>query len=68
MKRDKLKDDDLLLCHREGELKYVAELYTHSEDVYNFLKEKLKKGSIRNYTHILVYELINKELGYPIPN
>jgi hypothetical protein len=68
MVRDKFRDDDLFISHDEWELKSVAELYARKKEVYNFLKEKSKKGNLRNLTHLLVYELINKELQLPIPN
>jgi hypothetical protein len=68
MVRDAFKDDDLFISHDEWELKYVADLYSRKKEVYNFLKEKSKKGNLRNLTHLLVYELIEKELSLPIPN
>jgi len=67
MARDKVKDDKLFNCSQEHELNYVARLYPDPDKVYKFLRLKCNDGTIRNYTHMEVYELIRKELGYPIP-
>jgi hypothetical protein len=68
MSRDKFKDDDLFSCQQDWELRYIADLYADKQEVYNFLKGKCKNGTIHNFTYILVYELIKKELKLPIPN
>ena len=67
MARDKAKDDKYVNCSEEYELKYVASLYTEKEKVLDFVKKKCAAGVIKYSTHMQVYELIKKELGYPIP-
>jgi len=67
MARDKAKDDKFVNCSEEYELNYVASLYTEKQKVLDFLKKKCADGTIKYSTHKQVYELIKKELGYPIP-
>ncbi len=61
------KDSELFNCSEKHELNYVSGLYDNRKEVYAFLKKKCKSGDIKNSTHKEVYELIKKELGYPIP-
>lgn len=68
MGRDKAKDDKYFNCSQQHEIDYVAGLYKEKEKVRNFLITKCKDGTIKNNTHKEVYQLIEKELGYPIPN
>jgi hypothetical protein len=67
MARDKARDDLLFNCSQEWELKYVASHYPDRDKVYNFLKRKCESREIHNFSHKQVYELIKKELEYPIP-
>jgi hypothetical protein len=69
MARDKAKDDLLFNCSQEHELKYVSGLYEGVEEliVYNFLVNSCQNGSIKNFTHLQVYSLIQQHYGYPIP-
>jgi hypothetical protein len=67
MARDKSKDDMYFNCSQDYELNYVASLYTEKQKVLDFLKRKCADGTIKYSKHMEVYELIKKELGYPIP-
>lgn len=67
MGRNKTKDDTLFNCSQQHELKYVSGLYSEENKVYEFLEEKCNKGIIKDFTHLQVYKLIEKELGYIIP-
>lgn len=68
MARDKAKDDKLFNCSEPHEIKYVAGLYgSNSAKVETFLKEKCASNVIYHSTHLQVYNLINKELGLPLP-
>jgi len=67
MARDKEKDDLLFNCSQKHEVDYVAGLYNDSDGVRKLLKEKCASNIIYHSTHKKVYELINKELGYVIP-
>jgi len=67
MARDKSKDDKYFNCSQEHEINYVASLYTNTERVKQFLKDKCRQGVIKYSTHMQVYKLIQDELGYPIP-
>lgn len=69
MARDKAKDDKYFNCSQEHELNYVANLYgSNRMQVKEFLKRKCGDNTIHYSTHMEVYELIRRELGYPIPN
>ncbi len=67
MARDKAKDDKLFNCSQQHELKYVASLYPDHKMVLEFLILRCADGTITNLTHKQVYELIHRELGFPIP-
>lgn len=67
MARDKKRDDLLFNCSQDHEITYVAGLYSDKAGVIKFLKENCRNGTIKNFTHMEVYKLIKKELGYPIP-
>jgi tryptophanyl-tRNA synthetase len=68
MRKDKPRDDENFNCSEEHEFDYVSSLYNDTEEVRKFLKDKCKSGDINYSTHKEVYELIEKELGFPIPN
>lgn len=69
MARDKERDDKMFNCSQEWEIDYVANLYpAHETQVKQFLIRKCHDGTIKYYTHMEVYQLIKKELGYPIPD
>ncbi len=68
MGRDKARDDKFFNCQQEHEDHYVANLYSDSNNVSTLLERKCKTNEINYSTHKEVYELIKKELGYPIPN
>ena len=67
MARDKAKDDKYFNCSQEHEINYVAGLYTSRQEVVSFLRRKCNDGTIHYYTHMQVYQLIQRELGYSIP-
>lgn len=69
MARDKSKDDKLFSCSQSWEIDYVASLYgTNKEKVAEFLKKRCEDGTIKNFTHMQVYQLIKKEFEYSIPD
>jgi len=67
MARDKAKDDNLFHCSQAHEHVLVANHYEEKQKVLDFLKEKCDDNTIYHSTHKFVYELIEKELGYPVP-
>lgn len=67
MARDKSRDDMFFSCSQDHELRYVASLYLDRNGVYDFLKRKCGDGTISYLRHMQVYQLIQRELGYPIP-
>ena len=68
MARDKAKDDKLFNCSQNWERDEVAGHYGSNQDkVAAFLKKSCENNTIKNHTHMQVYELIKKEFGYPIP-
>ncbi len=68
MARDISRDDEFFNCEQEHELRYVSGLYAEHQRVYDFLKQKCANNQIKYSTHRQVYELIRKELGFPLPN
>lgn len=67
MQRDKSKDDVYINCSHDSELNYVASLYADSVIVKSFLIGNCAKKSIKYFTYMDVYKLIQKELSYKIP-
>lgn len=67
MGRNKTKDDLELNCHQDSELDYVAGLYEDKIIVKAFLIGSCLNKSIKYLTHMEVYKIIEKELGFPIP-
>lgn len=67
MYRYKDRDYKYFNCSEDHEVRYVAGLYEDSDKVHDFLQKKCGDGTINYSTHMEVYELIERELGYPIP-
>lgn len=67
MSRDKSKDDKYFNCHQDYEVSYIAGLYAEILKVKQFLIKKCSDGTIKYMTHFQIYQLIEKELGYPVP-
>ena len=67
MGRNKAKDDEFFNCSQEHEFDYVANLYSDSDEVKSFLKEKCVSNEIKYSKNKEVYALIEQELGYSIP-
>lgn len=68
MARNKARDDEFFNCDQEHERDYVARQYPeHYKEVYDFLMQKCQNRQIHYSKHIDVYQLIERELGYPIP-
>lgn len=67
MARDKKKDDKFFNCSQGHENYYVSNLYDNSDKVSKFLTNKCASNEINYSTHMEVYKLIEKELGYSIP-
>jgi len=68
MGRDKSKDDEYFHCSEDHEIEYVSNLYDDPEKVRLFLNKKCDSGDINYSKHKEVYELIEDELGFSIPN
>ena len=66
MGRDKVKDNKN--CSLEHNLEYVATLYKDKLTILSFLQKKYMEGTLRYYTHIDVYRLVEKEFGYQVPD
>lgn len=67
MGRDKAKDDKSFNCSQEHELNYVSGLYANKKTVFDFLVISCRNNSLKNSTHMQVYQLIKSKLGYEIP-
>ena len=63
MSSDKKRDDKYFNCDEEYEFTYVASLYKEYDDVYNYLKDKCKDGTIKYNTHKEVYKML-EDAGY----
>lgn len=68
MGRDKSRDDKFFNCKQEHEDHYVANLYSDSKKVSDFLEKKCASSAIKYSTHKEVYDLIKRELGLSIPD
>lgn len=71
MARDKAKDDTFFNCSQQTEHDYVARLYDTEEKrqkVRELLAHACAAQSLHYSTHREVYALIEKRLGYPVPN
>lgn len=67
MQRDKQKDSAEFKCNKDSEVDRIAYLYSDAIIVKAFLIGKCKKKSIKYFTYMETYKLIEKELGYPVP-
>lgn len=67
MARDKAKDDKFFNCDQEHEKNYVAGLYPDKQKVYDYLTLDCLLNNIKNSTHLEVYKLIERKLGYSMP-
>ena len=67
MADNKSKDDSFFNCSEEYELRYVSGRYEEEQKVFDFLKAKCEDGTIHYLTHAQLYQLIQTELGYPVP-
>lgn len=69
MARDKGKDDKFFNCGQQSEHDYVASLYALAQrpQVRTLLQNGCSNGTIRYSTHMQVYQLIQRSLGFPIP-
>jgi hypothetical protein len=67
MERDIAKDDLEFKCNRDSELDYVASLYEDKIIVKAFLTGNCKIKSIKYFTYLEIYQLIEKVLGLPVP-
>jgi len=68
MARDKSKDDKYFNCKQEHEFEYVSGLYEEKDKVYDYLKAECEDSIVKYSTHEEVYKMIEKDLGYPVPN
>lgn len=68
MARDKSKDDNLFNCSQSWEVNLVANHYgTNKEKVSDFLRKSCANNTIKNSTHLEVYQLIKRDLRLDIP-
>lgn len=57
-------DWDYFNCSEKYEIEYVSNLYPGNEKkVKDFLIKNCNNGTIKNFTHSQVYDLIEKKLG-----
>lgn len=68
MTRDRSKDNELFRCAISHEVEYVSELYENKKTVLAFLFNKCDGHQIFYSTFLEIYEMIEKELGFPIPD
>lgn len=68
MTRDRSKDEELFKCSFRHELEYVAGLYEHKYTVLAFLSNLCDGHQIYYSTYQEIYELIEEEFGFPIPD
>ena len=68
MRRNKEKDDLHFNCSLIRELLDVASLYEEEPRVFAFLRQTCQYGKLRYSTYLEVYELIETEFGFPIPD
>jgi len=67
MARSKFYDDQAIKCEQPHVINYLSHLYGKNEDVESFLRRHFARRTIHGKTHLEVYQLIEKELGIPIP-
>lgn len=63
MASDKKRDDEFFNCDEDHEFIYVSSMYSEEDEVYKYLEEKCKDGTINYSTHEAVYKML-KEAGY----
>ncbi len=67
MARNKLYDEHVFKSNETHKINYFSHLYGKDENVKRFLKRNCALGRIQNKTHLELFQLIEKELGIPIP-
>jgi hypothetical protein len=67
MARDKSRDNTYFYCSRPKEMHYVAGLYKRKNSVLDYLIKNCQDGSINYLTFLEIYQLIQRDLGFPIP-
>ncbi|GAF03164.1 hypothetical protein [Saccharicrinis fermentans] len=67
MARNKSNDKLVFSWEHPYQLNYFAHLYGKNEEVEKFLRRHCANGSLENKTHLEVFEMIEEELGFPIP-
>ncbi len=69
MARDLARDQRMFNCSQQHEINYVVSLYHGNENkVKQVLEQGCAQGAIKYFTHLQVYQYIQKILGLPIPN
>ena len=68
MERDKARDDKFFGGSTYHEINYVVSLYDAKKEIREFLKKRYDEKVINYMSHREVYQLIEKELGYKMPN
>lgn len=67
MDRDLAKDNEIFNCGYPNQLKYVSNLYEDSHKIETFLSLMCVSRKIFSKTYFEIYQLIEKELGFSIP-
>lgn len=67
MARSKSDDYQAIKCEQPQVINYLSHLYGKNEDVECFLRRHFARKTIDGKTHLEVYQLIEEELGIPIP-
>jgi hypothetical protein len=67
--RDRAKDKRLFNCTEFAELNSIVELYAarRQPSVRKFLMNAIADGTIYQDTYMEIYRLIDKKLGYAVP-
>jgi hypothetical protein len=68
MDRNKAKDHEFFSCQAESEIDYIVNLYSEKKSVKEFTLDMCKDGVIKYITYHTLYKLIEKDLGFPVPN
>ncbi len=67
MARNKQYDAHVFKSNETHKINYFAHLYGKDDNVKRFLKRRCALGTIQNKTHLELFQLIEKELGIPMP-
>ncbi len=67
MARSKQKDKQVFICSQLHEINYLTHLYDKCELVESYLRRNCATGFINEKTHFELFQMIEEELGIPMP-